>query len=264
MIGKRLEVNMLLIDAFTPTVKNINRCIETLGAAAENTAVSPIAAASAVLSDAQKELGVVLIDIGFGATKMAIYEEGRLSHAAVIGIGGANITNDLAIGLLIPVEVAEHLKLTYGSALAKEVSARDAVELNKLDARAKGTITKKFIAEIIEDRLAEIFELVNNEVKRAGKASQLPAGAVLVGGGAKMPNIAELARQELKLSAQIGVPDLSRLPAQTSELGLQAEDPEFAVAVGLLMQEENREIKSSKASVDIGNLAKKILNYFIP
>ncbi len=263
MVGKRLEVNMLVVDAFTPSVKNLERCTETLGATAEQIVVGPIAAGSAVLSQSQKELGVILVDIGFGTTKIAIYEENRLAHVAVIPVGGSNITNDLAIGLRIPIEVAEIIKLSYGSALAKEVSPRDAVELAKIDPRAKGTVTKKFIAEIIEDRLAEIFELVNNEVKRVGKASQLPAGVVLCGGGAKMPNIAELARNELKLSAQIGVPDLSRITSGSTDLSLQAEDPEYATAIGLLLHQTGSDQKSV-VSPRLQNTLKKILNYFIP
>ncbi len=263
MVGKRLEVNMLVIDAFTPSVKSLQRCIETLGAGTDRIIVSPIAAANAVLSSEQKELGVMLVDIGFGTTKIAIYEENRLVHVAIIPVGGANITNDLAIGLRIPIEVAETIKLSYGSALAKEVSARDAVELNKIDPRAKGTVTKKFIAEIIEDRLAEIFELVNNEVKRIGKASQLPAGVVLVGGGAKMPNIAELARNELKLSAQIGVPDLSRITSSSNDIGLQAEDPEYATAIGLILHQGEGPTEKF-VSPRMQHTLKKILNYFIP
>lgn len=263
MIGKRLEVNMLVVEAFTPSVKNLERCVETLGATAEQVVVASIAAASAVLSESQRELGVMLVDIGFGTTKIAIYEENRLVHAAVIPIGGSNITNDLAIGLRVPIDVAEIIKLSYGSALAKEVSARDAVELAKIDPRAKGTVTKKFIAEIIEDRLAEIFELVNNEVKRIGKASQLPAGVVLVGAGAKIPNIAELARNELKLSAQIGVPDLSLITSANNDLNLQAEDPEFATAIGLILHQSGGK-QESAMSPKLQNTLKKILNYFIP
>jgi cell division protein FtsA len=263
MIGKRLEVNMLIVDAFSPSVKSVHRCVETLGAGVESIVVGPLAAAAATLTDEQKELGVLLVDIGFGTTKVAIFEENRLAHLAIIPVGSSNITNDLAIGLRIPIEVAETIKLSYGSALAKEVSARDAVELSKIDPRAKGTVTKKFIAEIIEDRLAEIFELVNNEVKRVGKMSQLPAGVVIIGSGAKMPTIAELARQELKVSAQIGVPSSALFTAASTEVSLQAEDPAFATALGLLTHGSASSSHESLSPQVQGTL-KKILNYFIP
>ncbi len=265
MIGKRLEVNTLIIDAFSPSVKNIIKCIETLGGTVITHALSPIASACSVLSKGQKELGVILIDIGFSKTSFVVYEENKLVHAGVIPVGSGNITNDLAIGLRIPIEAAEIVKLSYGSAVAKEVPARDIVDLNKIDPRVRDTVSKKYIAEIIEVRLAEIFELVNNEIKHLAKAGQLPAGAVLVGGGAKLPNIVDLARSELKLAAEIGIPNVSLLGPISSDVALQAEDPEFACALGLLkyeQQERNDETKISPPP--IGSWLKKIINTFIP
>ena len=264
MIGKRLEVSTLIIDAFSPSIKNLEKCVETLGASVSDIVLAPLATSHSVLTKNQKELGVILIDLGFSKTSIAVYVENRLAHAAVIPVGSGNITNDLAIGLRIPIETAEIVKLSFGSALAKEVSSRDAIELAKIDPRARGTVTKKFIAEIIEDRLAEIFELVNNEVKQVGKISSLPAGVVLVGAGVKIANIAELARSELKLSAQIGVPNLGSLQVVSGELALQAEDPEFATALGLLLYERDitNEQKTNPEPITKG--FKKILSYFIP
>lgn len=264
MIGKRLEVSSLIIDAFTPSIKNLEKCVETLGASVAGIVLSPLAAGTGVLSKNQKELGVLLIDIGFSKTCIAMYGENRLTHTAVIPVGSGSITNDLAIGLRIPIEAAEIVKLSFGSALSKEVGSRDVIELAKIDPRARGTVTKKFIAEIIEDRLAEIFELVNTEVKRVGKISSLPAGAVLVGAGAKIPNIAELARQELKLAVQIGVPALQALQPASAELSLQAEDPEFATAIGLLLYEEGQNDEQKSPTKPVGSWLKKILDYFIP
>ncbi len=264
MIGKRLEVNTLIVDAFGPAVKNNTKTIESLGANISASVLSPLAAARAVLSKNQKELGVVLVDIGAHKTGICIYEENRLSHAAVLPIGSANITNDLAIGLRIPIEAAEIIKLSFGSAIAKEVAARDTIELPKIDPRAKGIVSKKFVAEIIESRLAEIFEQVNNEVKRVGKASQLPAGIVLVGGGVKLPNIVDLARQELKLAAQVGIPNLSELSAFSGEISLQAEDPEFAVAIGLLLFENDQMVEPKASPKQGSGFLKKLANYFIP
>lgn len=265
MIGKRLEVNTLIIDAFSPSVKNIMKCIETLGGTVITHALSPIASACTILSKGQKELGVILIDIGFAKTSFVVYEENKLVHAGVIPVGSGNITNDLAIGLRIPIEAAEIVKLSYGSAIAKEVPARDIVDLNKIDARVRGTVSKKYIAEIIEVRLAEIFELVNNEIKHLAKAGQLPAGAVLVGGGAKLPNIVDLARSELKLAAEIGVPHVAALNPISSDIALQAEDPEFACALGLLKYEQEGRSDSTKVtSPQFGSWLKKILDSFIP
>lgn len=265
MVGKRLEINTLIIDALAPSVKNITRCFETLGAGITSVMLGPLAAGRAVLSKNQTDLGVILIDIGFSKTSIAIYEEGRLIHAAIIPVGSSSITNDLAIGLRIPTESAETIKLSLGSALAREVPARDVIELNKVDAKIRGTVTKKSVAEIIEARLAEILELVNNEIKRTGKIAQLPAGAVLVGGGVKLPNIIELTRQELKVASQIGIPDISAMSAASGDLNLQAEDPEFATAIGLLLMASDELTEpEANAPKPVTGLVKKILNYFIP
>lgn len=264
MIGKRLEVNTLIVDAFSPNLKNLKKIVDTLGGEVQEMVLSSLASSVSVLSRRQMELGVALIDIGAGKTCVSVFEDGELIHAAVIPVGSNNITNDLAIGLKIPIETAEKIKLSYGSAISKELSVRDIVELEKIDPRTKGTVSKKFIAEIIEDRLAEIFELVNNEIKIVGKEAQLPAGVVLVGGGAKVANITELARRELELSAQLGIPDISKLSATTPELGMQAEDPEFSCVIGLLLYENapTKVAKPFKPKVPV-NL-KKIFNYFIP
>ncbi len=264
MIGKRLEANLLAVHSFTPAIKSIQRCIETLGGKVVATTVSPIAASQAVLSKNQMELGVVLVDIGFATTGLCIYEENRFVHTTVLPIGSGSITNDLAIGLRIPIETAEVIKLSYGSALSKEVPARDTIELEKIDPRVKGVATKRFISEIIESRFSEIFDEVNTEIKRVGKANQLPAGAVLIGAGAKMPNLVELARRELKLPAQIGLPDISRLTAVSSEISLLSEDPEFATALGLVLSASHEELKEERMPRGNSGLLKKLLNYFIP
>ena len=264
MYGKRLEVSTLIVEAFAPNVKNLVKCVEMLGGSVATTVLTPLAASRAILSKNQKELGVILVDIGASKTGLTIYEENRLVHAAILPIGSSNITNYIAIGLRIPIEAADVIKLSFGSALAKEISVKETIDVSKIDPRVRGIFSKKFIAEIIESRLAEIFEQVNNEIKRVGKASQLPAGTVLVGGGVKLPNIVDLARQELKLAAQIGVPDVSNLEAVSGELHLQAEDPEFATALGLLLFESDQVVEQKSPPTAIGGIFKKILNSFIP
>lgn len=235
MTGNRLEVNSLIIDAFKPTVNNLIKAVEAAGAKIGGIIYSPLAAARAVLTKNQKELGVVLIDIGFGTTGMAVYEENKLLSANVFPVGSSHITNDLAIGLRCPIETAEAIKLSFGSALAKEVSNKEKVELHKIDESLKSTINRRFVSEIIEIRIAEIFEFINNELKLIGKLGQLPAGAVLTGGGAKIPSILELAKQKLKLPVQMGVPGLTEIESINEDFRVQVEDLEFSVADGLLL-----------------------------
>ena len=233
MIGGRLEADCLIIDAFSPAVKNLTKCVEEAGGNVLGMIFNPFASARSILTKNQKDLGTVLIDVGFSVTGMAVYEEGKIIHAAVFPVGAGNITNDLAIGLKVPVETAERIKLLYGHALSGEVSHRDKVNLSKIDESAKGEVSRRFISEIIEGRLAEILEFVNNELKITGKAGRLPAGAVIVGGGAKIPGMVEVAKQELRLPIQIGIPDLAGLDISDKNANDDVEDPEFTTALGL-------------------------------
>lgn len=264
MVGNRLEVNSLIVDSFAPTIKNLTKCVEILGGGISGLILSPLASARAVLSKNQKELGVLLVDIGFGKTSICVYEENKLLHAAVFPFGAGNITNDLAIGLKIPIETAETIKLSFGTALAREVGVRDIVELGKIDSRSKGSVSKKFIADIIEVRLAEIFEFINNDLKRIGKAHDLPAGVVLTGGGVKLPGIVDLAKQELKLSTQIGIPDFSFLEIKSNDLRSKIEDPEFVCAIGLVFSGYDKKMESKSINLPFLGNFKKILKYFAP
>lgn len=235
MLGSRLEVSSLVIDVFAPAVKNLMKCVELAGGSVGGLIFSPLAAAQAVLTKNQKELGVVLIDIGFQTTGVAVYEENNLIHTAIFPVGAGHITNDLAVALKIPVEVAEKLKIGYGCALPKNVSSKESIDLKKIDPAASGNPSRRFIAEVIESRVREIFEMVNDELKVINKMAKLPAGAVLVGGGAKLPGIIELAREELRLSSQIGLPQAALFEARSGDLTEYLELPEYAVPLGLIL-----------------------------
>lgn len=264
MIGNKLEVNSLIIDSFIPAVKNLTKCTEIAGGGIAGLILGPLASARSVLTKNQRELGVILIDIGFGKTGLSVYEENKLLHTAVFPVGSGNITNDLAIGLKTAISTAETVKLSFGYAIAREVPRRESVELQKIDAKAKGVITKKFISEIIEVRLAEIFEFVNNELKHVNRHANLPAGVVLSGGGAKLPGIVELAKQELRLPAQIGVPDLTSLEIRNAELALQFEDPDYVCALGLLMWGGDKLSRPLGNPSSVKGFLKKIFGNFIP
>ena len=263
MIGNRLEVNSLIIDAFEPAIKNITRCVEIAGGDVAGLIFSPLASSRSVLTKNQKELGVVLIDIGFGKTSISVYEENKLLHTAILPVGSGNVTNDLAIGWKSSIVAAEMIKFSFGSALAKEVPSREMIDFKKIDPAARGTVSRRFIAEIIEMRLAEIFEFVDNELKRIGRSRKLPAGAVLVGAGAKIPAIVDLAKQELGLSVQIGVPDVSGFNLG-AELSAQIEDPEFACVVGLVGMGLDKTEMPAGQSLLPRNFFRNLLKYFMP
>ena len=255
--GARLEANCLVIDAFSPNVQRVMACVEKAGGVVAGPIYGPLAAARAVLSRNQKDLGVVLIDIGFGTTGISIYEEQKLLHTAILPVGAGNVTNDIALGLKIPVAEAENLKLSFGYALAKEIPSKEGVEVKAAADGTKANVSRRFLAEIIEVRLAEIFELVNEELKRVQRAGQLPAGAVLAGGGAKLPGIVELAKRELKLPAQIGLVSSDAFETADQEIGARIEDPEYVVALGLALCGQDDGKKG-------GLSAPGFLRYFLP
>src|SRR3989344_8368367 len=142
MTGNRLEVSTMIVDAFEPAVKALTKAVEVASGEVNGFIFGPLASSRSILTRNQKDLGVVLIYIGYGTTSMSVYEEGKLVHCTVFPIGASNITNDLAIGLTISIEAAETVKCSYGSALVKDISARDMLDLQKIDPRAKNVVSR--------------------------------------------------------------------------------------------------------------------------
>lgn len=260
--GGRLEVSSVVIDAFAPHVKSIMRAVELAGGQCAGLVLDPLASARAVLTKRQKDLGVVMVDLGFGTTSMSVYEENKLTGTAVFPVGASNVTNDLAVVLKIPVTAAENIKLNYAYAVADDINAKDSVDLRKFVPEAKGSVSRRFIAEIVETRLAEIFEFVNNELRVLKKAGKLAGGVVLTGGGAKLPGVTELAKNTLKLSAQIGCASAEEWAGDGFTETL--EDPEFATVLGLVMSGAEREGWMGREQRDSSFSLRGLWKYFKP
>src|SRR5258708_7174676 len=261
--GSRLEVQSLIIDAFSPHIKNLIRAVELAGGEVSGLVFGPLVAARAALSKRQRDLGTALVDIGFGTTGVSVYEEGKLVGVAKFPVGAGNISNDLAVGLKIPVDAAEELKIHYGYAFSKDVSQKEQIELKKFFPEAKGVVSRRFAAEIIESRLEEIFDLINAELKLFQKFGELPGGAVIVGGGAKLPGVTDLAKQEMKLTTQIGFALGEEWENEGGAFRESLEDPEFAGAFGLVLWGVEGEGWSKEGSFT-GFDIRKILRYFTP
>ncbi len=261
--GSRLEVQSLIIDAFAPHIKTLIHAVELAGGDIGSLIFSPLAAAKAALSKRQRDLGAAIIDIGFGTTGVAVFEENKLVTTAKFPVGAGNISNDLAVGLKIGVDAAEAVKLHYGYAFAKDVNQKEQVELKKFSPEARSTVSRRFIAEIIESRLEEIFDLVNNELKLVQKFGELPGGVVLVGGGAKLPGLTDLVKQEMRLATQVGSAISSEWEADGGAFKEYLEDPEFVGAFGLVLEGMNIEgwsMERHGPKIDI----KGIWKYFTP
>lgn len=229
MNGVRLEADAMIITGSTPVSKNLTKCVFQAGLDVLGIMPTPLVSAKAILTKKQKELGVAAINIGAGTTSLAVYEGSELMHFAIIPVGAAHITNDIAIGLRTSVETAEKIKIEFGSALPAEIHRRDQIDISKIDPNEESIVSRKRVAEIIEARMQEIFFLVDKELKKIKCQRLLPAGAVLAGGGAKMPGAVDLAKEILKLPAQLGFPqDLGGIIDKV-------DDPSFAACVGLIM-----------------------------
>ncbi len=227
MTGVRVEVDAQMIYGATPHIKNISKTIYRTGIDIDDLVLSVVATADAVLTDRQKELGVVLIDIGGSTTTIAVFEEGQLIHTAVIPIGSNHITNDLALGLQTSIDVAEKIKLLYGGCLVKGFTKKDVIDLAEFGQPSQ-YIPKKFIIEIIAARVGELLEKVNQELLGIQRRGLLPAGAVFCGGGAKLHDLIDVAKHVLQMNAGYGFP--FGMQSATDKIN----DLSFTSAIGLV------------------------------
>jgi len=230
MTGIRLEVEAHVVGGSTSAIKNLVKCIEQAGLQIDGMIFAPLAAAKMLLSKKQKEIGVILVDIGAGTTSLAVFEEGDIIHCNVLPIGSLHITNDIAIGLKTSLEVAEKVKLQFGHALPDEVRATEIIDLAKIKSEERGRVTRKELSEIIQARLDEIFTLIKNDLRQISKEGMLPAGVVFTGGGSKLEGLCEAAKEGLKLPAQIGTPVF-----EASGMVDKFDDPVYSTAVGLTL-----------------------------
>jgi cell division protein FtsA len=225
MVGNRLEIDALVISALTPHLVNLQKTSEAAKVTPNNIILAGVSAARAVLNEHQLENGVALVDIGGATTNVAVYEEGDLQYAGVIPMGGINITNDLAIVLKTDPEIAEKLKIEHASAMPHGDGSGVSLEFgNEIY-----SFSTKEIDEVVEARLEEIFEAVNGELKKAGRAGKLPSGVVLTGGTAALKGITEYAKEALGLAAKVGK------PSGYGGVADNIDQPQYATAVGLML-----------------------------
>ncbi|MGD8997194.1 MAG: cell division protein FtsA [Anaerolineae bacterium] len=229
MYGFRLEVEAHMVTASSTAIRNLVKCVSGAGLAVDEVVSAAIAAGDAVLTETEREMGVVLADIGAGTTDIAIFIDGKVWHTVTLGIGGAYLTQDIAIGLRLPPAVAEEIKLQYGHALPDQIRSDEAFMVASFGDGARQSVSRWQLVSVIEPRAEEILSMINKEIKRSGYDGLLPAGVVLSGGTAQLPGIRGLAREILNLPVRLGKP-----------IGLHGlvdaiDNPAHAVGAGLMM-----------------------------
>jgi cell division protein FtsA len=229
MTGSRLEANVHIITAASTSVQNLVTCVNRAGVEVQDTVLEQLASSESVLTDDERELGVALIDIGGGTTDLAIFERGSKWHTSVLPVGGDHFSNDLAVGLRTPVPEAEKLKIRYGCALSSQVREDETIEVPTVGGRKPRLLSRQVMAEILQPRAEEIFNLILKEVTTAGFERVLNAGIVLTGGGSLLPGMVEVAEQVFDLPVRHG------LPTGADGLVEPASGPEFATVIGLAL-----------------------------
>ena len=248
MCGVRLETQVHIITGAVTSAQNIYKSVDKAGLKVIDLVLEPLASCYSVLEKDEKELGVALVDMGGGTTDIAIYFDESIRHTAVVGLGGKNVTSDIAIGIRTPIERAEEIKKQYGCAYSSLVKGNEYISVPGVGGREQREVSKAVLASIIEPRLEEILSLTFREIKRTEYADMLGAGIVLTGGASMMEGIQELAEKVFMMPVKLGV------PSGFGGLTEAAKSPIHATGVGLCMygfeQMKNRQGKEESWSED--------------
>ena len=240
MTGIRLEVDAQIIQGLSSHIKNLTKCVYRTGLGIDRLVLGSLAASEVVASSRQKELGVAVVNIGGSTTNIVVFEQGDILHMASLPLGSDHITSDIAIGLRTSIDIAERTKLQFATALSKDISKKDEVNLRELGADSDEIVSHKYVCEIVEARLEEILERIEKELKKIGRSGLLPAGIILTGGGSKIPGIVELAKQELRLPVSLGY------PIGVTSITDRVNDLSFTTAIGLVQWGMNETLESGR------------------
>jgi cell division protein FtsA len=235
MIGTRLETEMYLVTIGASPAMNLRKSVEKAGYRVRELVLEPLASALSVLTEDEKELGVALVEMGAGTTDIAVFHEGKIRHLGTVNYGGNNVTSDIVQGMGVTQADAERLKERYGCAYEPLVDPTDVIQLPSTVAQGERHIPREVLAHIIHQRMDEIFNLVLNEIQRAGYAQRLSGGVVITGGAAAMEGVAELAADVFGTGVRIGSPS-----ENIGGLSDSVDAPRFATVVGLALYGAHR------------------------
>ena len=259
MAGVRLTVKVHIVTGAVTSVSNIVKCITRCGLQVADITLQPLASATAVLTRDEKDLGVVLVDIGGGTTDVAIFSGGAVRHTAVIPVAGDHVTNDIAMALRTPTADAEELKLRWGVAKTELVSPAERLEVPGLGDREPRMISRMALSSVIEPRIEELFTLVQQVVQQSGCEHLLSSGVVLTGGSALMPGMQELAEDVFARPVRIGV------PLYNGSLADVVRNPRYATVMGLLLEAKKKVIDNHVVQAQtsgMGDVLSKMKKWF--
>ncbi len=254
MSGTRLEVELHIVTGAVTSAQNIVKCVNRSGFEVDDLVLEPLASSYAVLTEDEKDLGVVLVDIGGGTTDIGIFIDGSIWHTSVLSIGGDNVTKDISVGLRAPVVDAEKIKIRYGCATPSLVKDDEMIEIPSVGERRPRTLPRQVLSEIIEPRMEEIFSLINQEIRLTGYENMIASGIVLTGGASMLNGSAELAEKIFDLPVRIGV------PKGVAGLSDVISSPVYATGVGLVLYGMKNRLEGKKTKFSGGNAFKKVFS----
>ncbi len=252
MCGSRLEAHVHIVTGMTPLIQNIVKCVEAAGINANDVILQPIASSRSVLTQEEKELGVVLIDIGGGTTDLAVWKDGSLIHSQIIPVGGNHFTNDLAVALKIPHNEAERIKINHGSVLTEKLNQSAHITVNGLSGTKPREVRLGRVAEVLGARAEELFTVIRKQIEENRLEEMITGGYIITGGGALIKDLPELAEYLLEKPAKVGYP--KPFGGMTTVM----QDPKFATVLGLLLEstKENMASVATKSKTSKNNVNK--------
>src|SRR6202166_5187235 len=248
MSGIRLEVKVHIVTGAVSAVQNIVKCVRRCGLEVSDLILQPMASADSVLTADERELGVVLVDIGGGTTDVAVFTEGAIRHTAVIPIAGDQITSDIAMALRTPTPDAEDIKVSHGIAKQALADPDEMIEVRGLGERGPRTLSRQALAAVVEPRVGELFSLVQQVVRESGYEELLSSGVVLTGGASMMPGMVELGEDIFLKPVRIGVPEYA------GGLADVVRNPRYSTAMGLLVEGRSQRMRGRKVAVQSGSM----------
>ena len=252
MSGMKLEVKVHIVTGAVAAAQNIVKCIKRCGIEVSDLILQPLASSLAVLTEDEKELGVCLVDIGGGTTDIAVFKQGAIRHTAVVPIAGDQMTNDVAVAFRTPTQSAEDIKIKHGCALRQLADPREVVEVPGVDGREPRQLSVQTLAEVLEPRVVELYEMVLNELRRSGMEEMIASGVVITGGSAMMRGMVELGEEIFHMPVRMG------LPRYVGGLSEVVSNPRYATGVGLVLMGKQQLERHLNGQLEVNSFARML------